>query len=181
MAARLVLTRPAPPEQSRQAPRQAGTVAEPRSRSFGTRAAEPVAANAEDDAARPASVASAVRTAPAEAQVSGRDLAAGALASIGSVSRDMSRQEGRLNPLRGTSPKEVGGRVRSAIADALEKQFGHPVHFVEESVGKGSDGSMTYYVRTEKGVSCFKTLPVNVLLSAPGQGTKDAMMFPTPC
>ncbi|WP_417069759.1 hypothetical protein [Niveibacterium terrae] len=111
----------------------------------------------------------------------GRELAARALGSVGAVTREMSRQEGRLDPLRGARPLPDAAKVRSAIADALEKQFGHPVHFVEESMGKGSDGARTYTIRTEKGTSCFKTLPDNVLLSAPGQGFKGAWIFPTPC
>lgn len=116
----------------------------------------------------------------APAPPDGRELAARALGSVGAVTREMSRQEGRLDPLRG-APRQEAAKVRSAIADALEKQFGHPVHFVEESFGKGSDGSRTYTIRTEKGTSCFKTLPDNVLLSAPGQGFKGAWIFPTPC
>jgi hypothetical protein len=116
----------------------------------------------------------------APAPPDGRELAARALGSVGAVTREMLRQEGRLDPLRG-APRQDAAKVRSAIADALEKQFGHPVHFVEESMGKGSDGARTYTIRTEKGTSCFKTLPDNVLLSGPGQGVKGAWVFPTPC
>lgn len=133
-------------------------------------------------AERPAPVlekAPVIEKAPAPPD--GRELAARALGSVGAVTREMSRQEGRLDPLRGAYPRPDAAKVRSAIADALEKQFGHPVHFVEESMGKGSDGSRTYTIRTEKGVSCFKTMPDNVLLSGPGQGFKGAWVFPTPC
>lgn len=108
-------------------------------------------------------------------------LAESARTSVGAVMREMSRQEGRLDPNRGLLPRPNAALIRSAVAEVLEKQFGRPVPFVEESIVRVEDGSAMYRIRTEKGSTCFKELPANAVLSMPGQGNVHQILIPVAC
>ena len=111
---------------------------------------------------------------------SGRERAADAKADVGRVLREMSRQERTLDPARfqKSERREV---PRDAVAAALEKRFGRPMPFHEESNWVDANGAMSWRIATEAGAVCFKELPTQVLLSAPGQGIRTSILVPMLC
>ena len=112
---------------------------------------------------------------------SGRELAGSALASAQGVAREMDRQERRLDPTRDHMRDGTAAASRNAVAIALEKQFGRPTPFHEESIEPQPDGSTLYRLKTELGSICMKSLPPNVELAAPGQGLGHTLMVPMNC
>lgn len=112
----------------------------------------------------------------------GSALAEQARQDMRGVWRDMQRQEGFLDPKRGrmAEPPTLA-RTRDAIAAALEKQFGRPLPFVEESTEVTLEGGRLWRIRTEQGAVCLKELPPNVMLSAPGQGLGKTLLVPMLC
>ncbi|WP_374513192.1 hypothetical protein [Niveibacterium sp.] len=111
---------------------------------------------------------------------SGRELAEDAKADVGRVLREMSRQERTLDParFRGAEHREA---PRNAVAAALEKRFGRPMPFHEESNWVDDGGAMNWRIATEAGAVCFKEMPTQVLLSAPGQGIRTSILVPMLC
>lgn len=94
--------------------------------------------------------------------------------------RDMTRQEGRLDPKRGQVPAAPAER-RDAIALALEKRFGRPQPFLEESSWTAPEGGMVWRIKTEHGAVCLMEMPPTAMMSAPGQGAGKTLMVPMPC
>ncbi len=111
---------------------------------------------------------------------SGRDMADDAKADLGRVLREMSRQEHTLDPAR-FQRGERREAPRDAVAAALEKRFGRPMPFHEESNWVDANGAMSWRIATEAGAVCFKELPTQVLLSAPGQGIRSSILVPMLC
>jgi|GEM_PF-4573997 len=113
---------------------------------------------------------------------SGRELAADAVASMQGLTREMDSQARRLDPKRDhLREPAVSTTPRSPLAIALEKRFGRPMHFREESVEPQPDGSTLYRLKTEIGAICIRSFQPNVLLSAPGQGPGHMAMVPMYC
>jgi len=123
---------------------------------------------------------SVVEARPGIAPRSGRELADDARADVGRVLREMSRRERALDPAR-FQQAERREAPRDAVAAALEKRFGRPMPFHEESNWVDANGAMSWRIATEAGAVCFKELPTQVLLSAPGQGARTSMLVPLIC
>lgn len=113
---------------------------------------------------------------------SGRELADAARADAGRVLREMTRQERTLDPSRGVvdagGPHEL---PRSAVVAALERQFGRPLPFKEETNWVDAKGARTWRIATEVGAVCFQELPSTVVLTVPGQGARNTMLVPMYC
>ena len=118
---------------------------------------------------------------PPHAAPSGNELAGSALASVQGLTREMDKQERRLDPTRDHMNERVAAKSLNPVAIALEKQFGRPLPFHEESIEPQPDGSTLYRLRTELGSVCMKSMPPNVELAAPGQGLGHTLMVPMNC
>lgn len=103
-----------------------------------------------------------------------------AKADLGRVLREMSSQERTLDPAR-FQRGERREAPRDAVAAALERRFGRPMPFHEESNWVDANGAMSWRIATEAGAVCFKELPTQVLLSAPGQGIRSSILVPMLC
>ncbi len=109
-------------------------------------------------------------------------LAAEALASVRSLSRDMAAQERRLDPARDHMKMAQDELVSvNPVAVALQRRFGRPVAFREASIEHQADGGTLYRLRTEFGAVCFRSMPPLVELAAPGQGVGHTQMVPMNC
>lgn len=108
----------------------------------------------------------------------GQELADRAYAATGQILRDMRRQESRLDPARGTLPASPRPVSRDVVARALEKQFGRPTPFFEESREPQPDGGMLYRFRTEQGAVCFRGLPITVNVAP---GPQHPILVPMRC
>jgi len=131
-------------------------------------------------AAKSDSQTAVIEAPPRIAPPGGRELADDARADVGRVLREMSRQERALDPAR-FKQAERREAPRDAVAAALEKRFGRPMPFHEESNWVDANGAMSWRIATEAGAVCFKELPTQVLLSAPGQGARTSMLVPLIC
>ncbi len=120
---------------------------------------------------------------PAPTVPSGRELASDALAAARGLTRELDAQTRRLDPAReySVTPKSGAIVLRNPVAVALEKQFGQPLPYHEESMEVQPDGGTLYRLRTQLGSVCYRSLPPNVELAAPGQGVGRTLLVPMNC